>query len=366
MGETVISILMPCYNRSYDLLRVLRAYDCQTTNAPFEIIAVDDASQDDTFDVLMGYQPSHYVLRPLRMERNRGQGFARNRIIPLVESPLVLFTGDDILPREDFLERHLQAHAYFPEKTAAVLGNISWPRDIPVNTLMEHIDGIGAEQFSYYYLKNGQTYDYRHFYTSNISLKTELLYSVDHWFDPDFTMYGFEDVELGYRLAQNGMKIYYISSAVAYHYHYHSIWSFSERQYKVGLMAHVLTRKHFPIAWFFRKQYYKVLTLLSRSFLLPSTKVTVEWLEMVSLHVLNHYEWRHHRLLDYLYVEVLMYFYYKGLIDAMIRQPKLAQKVHHTHAGTTLLPALKKFAQISEGIELLLGKGDTVLLQNLS
>lgn len=342
-----ISILMPCYNRAHDLLRVLQAYDLQTTDQPFEIIAIDDASQDQTFEVLSSYRPRNYTLRPMQMEQNSGQGRARNRIIPLVESPLVLFTGDDILPRADFIERHLQAHTYFPEHTAAILGYTRWPADMPVNTLMAHIDGVGAEQFSFHYLQNGHTYDYRHFYTSNISLKTELLHSVDYWFDHDFIMYGFEDVELGFRLAQNGMRIYYLDSLVAYHYHFHTIWSFSNRQYKVGLMAHTLARKHRAVAWFFKGQYRRIYTVWAKTIVKPGGEDSdfVNWIEKEALRLLSFYEWYPHRLLDGLYSIVLEYFYYKGLIDAVFAHSRFLPRIHHRHAQTILAPALAQFMQ---------------------
>jgi cellulose synthase/poly-beta-1,6-N-acetylglucosamine synthase-like glycosyltransferase len=44
-----LTLVMPCYNRARDLQRVLEAYDRQETDAPFEILAVDDASTDDTY-----------------------------------------------------------------------------------------------------------------------------------------------------------------------------------------------------------------------------------------------------------------------------------------------------------------------------
>lgn len=43
-----ISIIMPCYNREYDLRRVLEAYDQQDTGIPLELIVVDDGSTDDS------------------------------------------------------------------------------------------------------------------------------------------------------------------------------------------------------------------------------------------------------------------------------------------------------------------------------
>ena len=55
--NSAISLVMPCYNRAHDLQRVLQAYDQQTGQPPFEIIAIDDASTDATYQVLSSYQP---------------------------------------------------------------------------------------------------------------------------------------------------------------------------------------------------------------------------------------------------------------------------------------------------------------------
>ena len=139
-------------DRAFDLIKVLKAYDNQSVEEKFEVIAVDDASEDETYDVLTSYVPNHYTLRVERMESNVGQGRARNRVIPLVDSDLVLFVGDDIFPESFFIESHLTAHRRYQDETTAVLGRIAWPEDLPQNTLMTHIDGIGAQQFSFYYL----------------------------------------------------------------------------------------------------------------------------------------------------------------------------------------------------------------------
>ena len=231
------SIIMPCYNRAHDLKNVLDAYDQQDTTEFFELIAIDDCSQDHTFELISTYKPKHYRLRAFRQDVNQGPGAARNRGIAEVQSPLTIIVGDDILPERNFIRLHLKAHEVFPEQETAILGRIVWPDDLPQNTLMQHIDGAGAEQFSYHYMQHGQVYDYRHFYTANISVKTALLHSIDSWFDTEFEYAAFEDVELSYRLRQEkGMQIIYLADIVGNHYHYHTIWSFSTRQYKAGKM----------------------------------------------------------------------------------------------------------------------------------
>src|SRR3990170_2139929 len=241
---TAISVIMPCYNRAYDLRRILDAYDRQNFTEPFEVIAVDDASFDGSDELLAKYNPKIFSLRVIRMEQNKGQGAARNQAIPLAQAPLVLFVGDDIYPDKNFLEVHLSAHRRYKNENIAILGKLQWPADMLQNTIMTHIDGVGAQQFSFHYLQNNHEYDFRHFYTSNISLKKKLLLSMDHWFDPDFVMYGYEDAALGYRLSRKGMQIIYQDAALAYHYHYHNIFTFADRQNKSGLMACVLVKKH--------------------------------------------------------------------------------------------------------------------------
>ncbi len=246
LGSEVLSlsIVMASSNRAADLGRVLQAYDAQTTCEPFEILVVDNASSNSTREVLQACKPRHYNLRCEFLESNLGQGQARNLAIPLAAAPLVLFSGDDILPDPDFVEAHLATHRRYPDETTAILGHIQWPEDITVNTVMKHIDGVGAEQFSYYYMTEEQVCDFRFFYTSNLSLKRSLLWAYETWFDPDYSLYGFEDIDLGYRLSRGGLQIRYSSTPIARHYHFHSAYSFSNRQYKSGKMAHLFVQKN--------------------------------------------------------------------------------------------------------------------------
>ncbi len=72
-----LSIIMPCHNRAHDLIKCLEAYDQQVGAGDFEIIAVDDASSDSTYQVLTSYRPSRYTLRVERLETNQGPAAAR-------------------------------------------------------------------------------------------------------------------------------------------------------------------------------------------------------------------------------------------------------------------------------------------------
>ena len=364
MTIPVISLVMPCFNRAYDLLKVLRAYDSQNGEEPFELIAVDDGSSDATYDVLVAYKPVRYTLRVERLEKNQGQGLARNHAIPLVNSPLLLFAQDDMVPSPDFVHGHLEAHRQHPEKETAILGRVEWPQDIPQNTLMKHIDGLGAQQFSYYYLRDGQEYDFRHFYTCNISVKSGFIRSLDHWFDRGFYLYGFEDAELGYRLKQRGLHIVYSQKMVVQHYHYHNIWTFARRQRNCGIMANVLIAKHPKLVYFFRGFYFRVLTLLKHvqnpfsSF--PAE--TLEQLEMLACRISGFYEWDANSLLDGLYIAVLDYFFYDGFIQGLFSSSKVGQHLRLTNGREYLVPALLSFIKNAESVGIPVPGGEHALL----
>jgi glycosyltransferase involved in cell wall biosynthesis len=341
---------MPCYNRADELRRVLDAYDQQRVEEPFEIIAVDDASSDDTLEVLTSYQPARFALQVEHLERNQGPAAARNLGISLAKSPLIMFVGDDILPRSDLLLGHLAAHRRNQENEVVILGKVVWPKDFPVNTLMSHIDGVGSQQFSYHFLQDGKEYDFRHFYTANISVKRDFLLSLDNWFDTGFQYAALEDAELGYRLSRRGLRITYSSNLIGYHYHYHNIWTFSTRQYRVGLMASKFVEKYPEVTsliigkkWPYKLYYWRLLANL-RTYSLEST----DWLEAELLHLLSEFEWVSHVLLDSLYLRILTYYFYKGLIFGVLGNSLEAQKVHSMYAHRVLVPLLAWFVRESE------------------
>jgi glycosyltransferase involved in cell wall biosynthesis len=340
-----ISFIMPCYNRAYDLERVLVRYDEQDTDEEFELIAIDDCSTDRTYEVLCSYQPQHYKLRVLRQSSNQGQASARNRGIEMVESPLVAFVGDDILPEHDFVRCHLEAHRNRPQTEVAILGKVVWGKNLPVNTLMEHIDGEGAQQFSYYYFRDGREYDFRHLYTCNISLKREMLFSEKYWFDGDFHRYGYEDVELGYRLAKHGLRILYQSGIQASHYHYHTIWSFSARQFSSGVSSQILIKKQPALKFHpsFRGHYRKLIAMACQP-----TRISVEQAaryDRLACTVASYYEWLPNPILSKLYMPLLDYFYYNGVFKAFLGERLYETWGHAAHAQAYLLPALKQFSQ---------------------
>jgi glycosyltransferase involved in cell wall biosynthesis len=349
-----ISVIMPCFNRAHGIRRMLSAYDRQAGDVAFEIIAVDDGSTDDTARILKAHAPARYSLRVEQMAKNSGPAAARNRGLAVAGAPIVAFVGDDICPSPDFIKLHVQAHQEHSQEEVAILGKIVWPLDLPRNTLMTHIDGVGAQQFSFMHMRHGLEYDYRHLYTSNVSMKRAFLKLNNAQFDTSFPYAAFEDAELGYRLSHRGLRIRYQSSILATHYHYYTVWTFTERQYKSGLMSWRFIQKH-PAA-ITKVAQKKNLALMARCFLARNTTpaMTTAKIEARALQLAGFYEWQNVKSLDMLYHDVLQYFYYKGQLEGMFKAQPHLNAIRDQHANRLLRPALTAFLNAARA------EGDTV------
>src|SRR5947208_4895089 len=129
-----LSIVIPTRERWEILSATLAALDAQTVER-FETIVVVDGS-DQRIPDLSG-------VRVLQQE-HAGPGAARNRGVRASERRLVLFIGDDMIPRQDFLARHLAHHARKRAPEVAVLGRIVWHPKVPRNRLHRWLDWSAA------------------------------------------------------------------------------------------------------------------------------------------------------------------------------------------------------------------------------
>lgn len=249
------SVVIPTYNRSEILSQCLHALFTQDFDkSEYEIVVVDDGSQDATLEVLKKFQKKSPSVRGPTLkffhQKNCGQGVARNRGIAEALGEIILLLGDDIIATPQLLKEHGRVHERHPEENAAVLGFITWHPKLAVTPLMRFMEQGGAilgrfggHQFAFDLLKGKSIADYRFFYTSNISLKRSLLLKFK--FDPWFSGYGWEDIELGYRLTRKaGLTLYYESEAMAYHDHMMNELQFMSRMRSIGRSCHGIQEKY--------------------------------------------------------------------------------------------------------------------------
>lgn len=245
------SIVIPAYNRSEKLRACADSLIAQEFDKKeYEIIVVDDGSTDNTRKMIKRMQKKSPVALAYFYQDNSGQATARNRGIEEARGDIIIFIGDDIVPAQNFLAMHDRAHKWYPEINDAVLGFVTWHPKLAVTSLMSFLErggaifgAFGGSQFAYDLLEGKREADYRFFYTANISLKRGLL--EENKFDPWFSGYGWEDIELGYRLAKKaGLRIWYAPEAVAYHDHPMDAASWAERMRSLGRAARKVDKKY--------------------------------------------------------------------------------------------------------------------------
>ncbi|MGQ3480965.1 glycosyltransferase [Paenibacillus sp. TY11] len=238
-----VSVIIAVYNRASllpDLLEQWRKID-EVTKYKYELIFSDDESSDNSVSILENFEDL-----PIKVLSNKhgGASKARNHAYQHATGEIVIFTGDDIFPTLNFVNEHYETYLK-NGSMYATLGCIDWREGIRMNHLMKHITDIGCEQFGFVGMRPFEIVDFRHFYTSNISVAREQLEQLDCLFDPAFKKYGFEDIDLGYRLHKRGIEIFYNPNALAYHDHvYDSVEKFCKRQQSAGEELNTFKQLH--------------------------------------------------------------------------------------------------------------------------
>lgn len=228
-----VSVIIPTHNRASILPKTLAAYVQQTAHDEIlEIIVIDDGSTDETPEVVSCIARSSRVHIVSVRQENRGQATARNRGIERARAELVLLGDDDVIPKSDMVAEHLAWHARYPDPSFAVVGSVFWSPEVHPTPLMKWW-GLNGLRFDPPHMKAGHEVSYAAGLFLNTSAKVSFL-RANGLFDERFRQYGYEDVELAYRLVKKGFHMIYNPDAVGFHY---KRVSFSDMCRRVKTMA---------------------------------------------------------------------------------------------------------------------------------
>ncbi|MGI8461559.1 MAG: glycosyltransferase family 2 protein [Solirubrobacterales bacterium] len=223
-----LTIVIPTYRRHEILAETLDALDRQVADpARFEVTVVDDPAGDDPewIAAAIAARKRRFAVRQLHAEVPDNVSAKRNVGWRSATTPLVMFIGDDILADPELVAEHLGWHERHPEAEMAMLGHIRWADRLKVTPFMRWLDrGI---QFDFDRLDRPEA-GWGMFYTSNVSVKREMLEQVGG-FDQDRFPFIYEDTDLGWRLYQAGLRLIHAPSARAEHLHAPSLEGWEER-----------------------------------------------------------------------------------------------------------------------------------------
>ena len=196
-----ISVQICSYNRWHLLKRSLEALIAQDLpKEEYEIVFVDDGSTDDSLAMARKLASTAPCRIKVLTKANDGLSRARNLGIRHCEGEVILFMDDDTFADPSLLREHLSVHDRNPR--CVVLG---WVNHI------EELDRPGPRKYVM------ADYSSSFFWTSNVSVRKKFVEEVG-LFDEDFLEYGWEDMELGWRLKKLGLERLTNEKAIVSHY----------------------------------------------------------------------------------------------------------------------------------------------------
>lgn len=242
MSSSDLAVIIPTRGRNETLKLTLRGLARQTEPGFETIVVVDGADLE---------VPELEGVRILQQE-HAGPGAARNRGVAETDRPLLLFLGDDMVPRPDLISRHLHRHREHQSTEVAVLGAVVWHPSVPQDRLHRWLMWSRA-LFDFPPASAGPAdAGWARFYSCNVSIKRSLFLDAGG-FDPAFA-FDYEDLDLGWRLGRHGMRLQYEPQAVAEHLHPYD-WPAVVRRYQSRAPAErLMMQKHdWFDPWFYRQ-----------------------------------------------------------------------------------------------------------------
>ena len=234
------SVVIPTYNRKPILEKCLRALEKQKLPekglvANYEVVLVDDGSTDGTLDWLEKHSAEFPHVRSLE-QNHAGPAAARNLGVEKAKGDTIIFIDSDLVVTEQFLQAHADA---LVEGEKQLGSDRLFTYGAVINTC--NFDNPTSEPYKI------TDFSAAYFATGNVAIARKWLEKVG-LFDTRFQLYGWEDLELGVRLKQLGLKLIKCPAAVGYHWHppfaLSQIPNLIEKEIQRGRMGVLFYEKH--------------------------------------------------------------------------------------------------------------------------
>jgi len=214
-----VSVVIPAFNRCAVTRLCLEALGAQDL-APeeYEVIVVDDASIDDTPEVVRSFQErAKCSVTHIRHTINQGRSVTRNDGVLQAKADVVVMLDNDNIAAPNMLRAHLLRHETAEPEHIAVVGNAHYSAS-----------SINSSNFGRYlqsrYL-GSRAHDHR---INPENLSPQYLAGLNHscrrmdlitvgLYNTGLGGYGYEDSYLGYSLQQAGIRIVFAEDARSEH-----------------------------------------------------------------------------------------------------------------------------------------------------
>jgi glucosyl-dolichyl phosphate glucuronosyltransferase len=219
VSDVDVSVIIPTYNRSALLREAVGSVLAQECARPFEIVIVDNNSQDDTESVARSLVDQNSGKILYVRETEQGNAHARNRGVRTARGAIIAFLDDDVAVESDWLTTLLQA-LDTREDLSFVGGKVlpQWSGPPPSWLTPDHWSPLalldyGPDEF----VISGD--NPRGLLTANIALRRRVFDDVG-WFSPHLQRVkniigSMEDTEFLLRVCRSGRQGMYLPQMIA-------------------------------------------------------------------------------------------------------------------------------------------------------
>lgn len=291
---TVVSVL---YRKEGEVRYFLEALYQQKFDKRFEILLIDDASPDDSVSTVLDFEKwisdewrRKVDLRIIVNDENLGNCGSRNKGILQARGEVVVVVDADCMFNQDFLAAHYHAH-------------VSHGNDVVIGPINIETNGEPAlavlgryEAAPYLAEEDSEPQDslnqesFVNCITRNFSIRKEFIKNrlKEPLFDEDFAYssdpssgFGWEDVEMGFRLYKAGARISYLPDTCSIHVSHQSSANECEKPLRSLRNFKRLFEKHPEIL------------LTSRQWSMRTYEAIIDWARSVgaALEINSDYQW---------------------------------------------------------------------------
>ncbi len=215
-GHPEISIVIPVYNQVHFTRACLDSISKTAGSRPFEVIVVDDSSQDETREFLEACTG----IRILRNHTNLGFIGACNRGARMARGDYLVFLNNDTTVTEGWLDALIETFDRFPE-TGIVGGKLIYP-----DGMLQEAGGIifsDGSGWNYGRRDTAEKPEYNFAcpadYVSGACLAIpKNLWQEFEGFDPHFAPAYYEDTDLCFRVREKGYRVIYQPACTIVHH----------------------------------------------------------------------------------------------------------------------------------------------------
>lgn len=227
--EHKLSIIMPCYNCSSTLEEAVDSIFRQNLKTPFEVVMVDDGSNDNTKELIKKLADKYKEIKYFFHEENKGGGATRNTAVANSNGDIIFCLDSDDILAENTLPKMID---YLDQKNCdGVLFNEAkyFTKNINViNAIDKNKNKDEIITFNDLFEKNVGTLT-----TINFLYKKSAFYEAGGY--P--SEHGFDTQGYGFRFLAKNLKVYVCPNSFYYHRQAYKKKSYFERIYQKGEMS---------------------------------------------------------------------------------------------------------------------------------